>query len=68
MPEAATINDVAAAACVSRQTVSRVLNDSDRVLPATRTRVEAALRTLRYQRDDQAAALARRPRRIRNPS
>jgi DNA-binding LacI/PurR family transcriptional regulator len=57
-----TIYDVAAAAHVSHQTVSRVLNGSDRVRPSTRKQVEAAISALQYQRDDHAAALGRRRR------
>ena len=58
-----TIYDVAAAAHVSHQTVSRVLNGSEQVRPTTRAQVEAAIRALQYRRDDQAAALGRLPRR-----
>ncbi|WIB25704.1 LacI family DNA-binding transcriptional regulator [Curtobacterium sp. MCSS17_015] len=57
-----TIYDVAAAAHVPHQTVSRVLNGSERVRPTTRNQVEAAIRALQYQRDDHAAALGRRRR------
>ena len=57
-----TIYDVAAAAHVSHQTLSRVLNGSDRVRPSTRKQVEAAITALQYQRDDHAAALVRRRR------
>jgi len=62
-----TIYDVAAAAHVSHQTVSRVLNGSERVRPTTRTQVEAAIRALDYQRDDHAAALGRRRRTASGP-
>ncbi len=44
-----TIKDVAAIAGVSRQTVSRVLNDKGEVSPDTRTRVLAAIEHLRYR-------------------
>ncbi len=57
---APSILDVAAAAGVSHQTVSRVLNDSDNVLPATRARVQAAIDELGYRRNSVARALARR--------
>lgn len=63
MPKPPTIHDVAAAAHVSHQTVSRVLNGATNVRPTTRSRVEHAIQALDYTRDDQAAALARRPRR-----
>jgi DNA-binding LacI/PurR family transcriptional regulator len=43
-----TIRDVAARAGVSHQTVSRVLNDHHLVSPATRQRVEQAIRELDY--------------------
>ncbi len=57
---APSILDVAAAAGVSHQTVSRVLNDSDNVLPETRARVQAAIDELGYRRNSVARALARR--------
>jgi DNA-binding LacI/PurR family transcriptional regulator len=63
VPKPPTIHDVAAAAHVSHQTVSRVLNGATNVRPTTRSRVEHAIQALDYTRDDQAAALARRPRR-----
>lgn len=44
-----TIREVAAAAGVSHQTVSRVINRSERVDPETRTRVEAAIQSLGYR-------------------
>lgn len=49
--------DVAAAAGVSGQTVSRVVNGSPRVDPATRARVEAAMATLGYRMHRAARAL-----------
>lgn len=58
-----TIHDVAAAAHVSHQTVSRVINGSDSVRPSTRARVERVICALGYVRDDQAAALGRKLRR-----
>ncbi len=50
--------DVAIAAGVSHMTVSRVLNGTARVSPATRARVEEALRTLGYRPNAAARALA----------
>ena len=44
-----TIRDVAARAGVSHQTVSRVINESDRVNPETRARVEAAIAEMGYR-------------------
>jgi LacI family repressor for deo operon, udp, cdd, tsx, nupC, and nupG len=44
-----TIREVAARAGVSHQTVSRVINDSERVNPETRARVEAAIQELGFQ-------------------
>jgi len=49
--------DVAARAGVSGQTVSRVVNDSPRVDPATRARVEAAMTELGYRMHRAARAL-----------
>jgi DNA-binding LacI/PurR family transcriptional regulator len=49
MPRAATVADVAAAAGVSRQTVSNVLNAPDVVRPATRQRVERVIADLGYR-------------------
>ncbi|MFB9377779.1 LacI family DNA-binding transcriptional regulator [Kineococcus gynurae] len=53
-----SINDVAAGAGVSIQTVSRVLNDSPKVAPATRKRVLAVIDELGYRRNPVARALA----------
>src|SRR5699024_1704759 len=44
-----TITDVAAAAGVSRQTVTRAMNDMAEIAPATRTRVLQVARELRYR-------------------
>ncbi len=44
-----TIKDVAAQAGVSRQTVSRVINDKGEISPATRERVLAAIKLLGYR-------------------
>jgi DNA-binding LacI/PurR family transcriptional regulator len=51
------MGDVAAAAGVSSQTVSRVVNGSPRVDPATRARVEDAMASLGYQVNRTARAL-----------
>ena len=58
--KAATIFDVARLAGVSHQTVSRVLNDLPNVRPATRERVELAIRQLRYVPSPAARALVTR--------
>lgn len=50
--------DVAAAAGVSHQTVSRVLNDASLVKPDTRDRVLAAIADLGYRRNHAARMLA----------
>ncbi len=55
-----TIHDVAKAAGVSRQTVSRVLNDRPDVAPATRKRVEAVIQRLGYQPSAIARSLSQR--------
>jgi DNA-binding LacI/PurR family transcriptional regulator len=52
--------DVALVAGVSQQTVSRVLNDHPNVRPATRDRVLAAVRELRYRPNAAARNLATR--------
>src|SRR5215211_4329633 len=49
--------DVAAHAGVSEGTVSHVLNHPDRVLPATRERVEASIAELGFVRDEAARHL-----------
>ncbi len=56
--------DVAAAAGVSHQTVSRVLNTPDAVRPATRERVEAAIAQLGYRPNTSARALVTRRTRL----
>lgn len=58
------MTDVARLAGVSHQTVSRVLNDSDRVRPATRERVEEAIRELGYRRNLTARTLVTRRSRV----
>ena len=54
----ASIRDVATAAGVSHQTVSRVINGHPSVRPATRERVEAAIARLGFRRSATAHALA----------
>jgi DNA-binding LacI/PurR family transcriptional regulator len=56
--ERATIKDVAALAGVSRQTVSRVVNDSGYVAEQTRSRVEAAIDELDYRPNAVARSMA----------
>ena len=55
---AAVITDVAKLAGVSHQTVSRVLNGSPQVRPATRERVLAAMQELDYHPNSAARTLA----------
>jgi LacI family transcriptional regulator len=55
-----TIKDVARLAGVSTATVSRVINQTAWVEPATRERVEKAMRELNYRRNAAALALAKR--------
>jgi DNA-binding LacI/PurR family transcriptional regulator len=52
-----SLKDVARAAGVSYQTVSRVINDGPRVSNATRDRVLAVIAELGYRRNDAARAL-----------
>ncbi|MFD8754489.1 LacI family DNA-binding transcriptional regulator [Kitasatospora sp. NPDC059577] len=54
---ASTIEEVARAAGVSRQTVSNALNAPQRVRPETLDRVTAAIRELGYQPDQSARSL-----------
>ena len=54
---AAVMTDVARLAGVSHQTVSRVINGSPQVRPATRERVLSAMRTLDYRPNSAARAL-----------
>jgi DNA-binding LacI/PurR family transcriptional regulator len=56
----ANIFDVARLAGVSHQTVSRVVNDLPNVRPATRLRVEDAIKQLRYRPSTAARALVTR--------
>ncbi len=53
-----TIEDVASAAAVSRQTVSRVINNSPRVSPEARTRVEQAIAALGWVPNQAARRMA----------
>ena len=54
-----TLHDVAALAGVSHQTVSRVINNSDRVRPETREKVEAAILELGYRPNIIARSMVR---------
>ncbi|MBD3689493.1 LacI family DNA-binding transcriptional regulator [Nanchangia anserum] len=54
-----SMTDVARIAGVSAQTVSRVLNEPDRVADGTRERIRAAMRELGYRRNLSARALKR---------
>ncbi|WP_298160092.1 LacI family DNA-binding transcriptional regulator [Brevundimonas sp.] len=54
-----TIGDVARLSGVSPMTVSRVINDSERVRPETRARVEAVIAQMGYAPDPAARILAR---------
>ena len=63
-PRRPSMADVAAIAGVSHQTVSRVLNSPEAVRPATRERVEAAIRELGYRRNTSARALVTRKTRL----
>src|SRR3954454_3580212 len=58
-PGAVSIRDVAKAAGVSYQTVSRVINDQAGVKPATRDSVEDWIRRLGFRPKQAARALAR---------
>ena len=55
---AATINDVADLAGVSKKTVSRVINDSPLVNRSTREGIKAVIDGINYQPDPQARGLA----------
>jgi LacI family transcriptional regulator len=60
MKRRVTIEDVARAAGVSRQTVSRAINDKGEISPATRNRVMEAVRALDYRPSRVARGLATR--------
>ncbi|GAA1002091.1 DNA-binding LacI/PurR family transcriptional regulator [Subtercola frigoramans] len=60
----ATIFDVARLAGVSHQTVSRVINDLPNVRPATRVKIEEAIRQLGYTPSPAARAMVTRRSRI----
>lgn len=55
-----TINDVATRAGVSKRTVSRVINKSDKVNAATRERVQQVIREMNFAPNSQARGLAAR--------
>ena len=59
-----TLHSVAAAAGVSHQTVSNVLNAPERVRPETRDRVLRAVDALAYRPDESARSLVRRSTRL----
>ena len=58
MPRAATINDIARLAGVSKKTVSRIINHSPLVRQDTREKVEALMREVGYVPDPLARGLA----------
>lgn len=58
MNQRVTIRDVAREAGVSHQTVSRVINNHAKISPATRQRVEAAIRKLNFRPSRTARNLA----------
>lgn len=58
MNQRVTIRDVARAAGVSHQTVSRVINNHDKISVATRRRVEEAIRQLNFRPSRTARNLA----------
>jgi DNA-binding LacI/PurR family transcriptional regulator len=57
--QSASIQDVAREAGISPQTVSRVANDSDKVKPETREKVQKAMQKLGYRPNYAARALKR---------
>lgn len=59
-PARVGVREVALAAGVSTQTVSRVLNDHPNIRPETRARVEEAMATLGYRVNNAARALGTR--------
>ncbi len=58
LPKAATINDIARLAGVSKKTVSRVINDLPLVKPETRLRIDEAIKKMSYKPNPQARGLA----------
>jgi DNA-binding LacI/PurR family transcriptional regulator len=64
MANGPTLESVAAAAGVSRQTVSNVLNAPERVAAGTRVRVEAAIASLDYRPNRVARSLRTRASRL----
>ena len=58
VPMKPTINDIARIAGVSKKTVSRVINDSPKLTPATRDKVKAVIAEVGYVPNPQARALA----------
>jgi transcriptional regulator with XRE-family HTH domain len=61
-PKRANLEDVARRAGVSRQTASRVINNTPKVSVSARMRVLEAIAELHYRPDPHAQALARRRR------
>lgn len=59
-----TLESVAAASGVSRQTVSNVINAPDRVAPPTRARVQSAIESLNYRPNRMARSLRTRASRV----
>jgi LacI family transcriptional regulator len=57
-PKPPTINDVAAKSGVSKRTVSRVINNSEKVNKATRERVKEVIAELKFEPNRQARGLA----------
>ncbi|MBI3959869.1 MAG: LacI family DNA-binding transcriptional regulator [Chloroflexi bacterium] len=60
MKQRITIRDVAREAGVSRQTVSRVINDKGELSPATKERVQAVIRRMGYRPSRTARSLTTR--------
>jgi LacI family transcriptional regulator len=59
-PRASTISDIARLSGVSKRTVSRVINKSSKVGPATREKVQQVIDELSYRPNAQARGLAAR--------
>lgn len=60
IPVKVTINDIAKAANVAKSTVSKVLNDSPSIPPATKERIRAIMRDMNYIPSSMATGLAKR--------